>query len=67
LGKGRGGMEIHKLVCDVCGNEKDLMQTYFGGIDNWQTLYANNFIGYGIRKEYHLCSDECCIKHLQKT
>ena len=53
---------IKKLVCDVCGEEKDLLSFQFGGIDAWQMFLKKEY-PYAQRQEKHVCSTKCAIKY----
>ena len=59
--------EVHKLVCDVCGKEKDLLSMQFGGVDTWQKLKITEPIGFPYVRGYmDLCSIEClknCVQN----
>ena len=59
--------EIHKLVCDVCGKEKDLLAHYFDIVDKWQSLHINDDKSFVVPHKVtrHVCSTDCAIKLLQ--
>ncbi len=60
-------MEIHKLKCDVCGKEKDLLfEKIYGLIELWHEWEELAEKGFSPIKKSHFCSDQCCIDYLNK-
>jgi len=57
--------EIHKIVCDACGREKDFRKIYFGRDEaSWQELYFEDEHRTQITK--HACCIDCAIKILNE-
>jgi hypothetical protein len=55
--------QVRKLICDICGKEKDLLMPVFGGHDQWQTLLVEDKHYHG-GVEKHFCSFDCVYKYL---
>ncbi len=58
-------MEIHKLKCDVCDKEKDLLERIYGGVEPWHE-WLEKVKGSVILEKKHFCSIECTMDYLNK-